>query len=160
VLDVLPHAVDRRAEDERDEGGGSPESGNRAERALHAESSGSTDGSGSDGACAPVREPIRHYRQGARYDRPMISPSGRMPRCSAAGSLGRPGMVMMSPVFATTNPAPAEPYTALMVIRNPVGRPSRLGSSVREYWVFAMHTGVAARPMDSRYSTARSAAGE
>ena len=67
---------------------------------------------------------------------------------------------MMSPAFATTNPAPADPYTSLIVMRNPVGLHSRAASSVSEYCVLAMHTGVLPSPMDVRYSIARSAAGE
>src|SRR5437867_2616375 len=55
------------------------------------------------------------------YDNPTISPSGFTPIFSDAGSLGRPGIVMMSPALATTNPAPALPYTSLIVMRNPVG---------------------------------------
>ena len=67
---------------------------------------------------------------------------------------------MMSPQIATTNPAPAEPDTSLIVMRKPFGLPSRVASSVSEYCVFAMHTGVPPRPIDVRYSIARSAAGE
>ena len=36
-------------------------------------------------------------------------------------------------------------------MRNPVGRPSIVASSVSEYCVFAMQTGVLPRPIDSRY---------
>jgi hypothetical protein len=43
------------------------------------------------------------------FDSPMTSPFGVTAMPSAAGTFGRPGIVMMSPVFATTNPAPAEP---------------------------------------------------
>ena len=39
-------------------------------------------------------------------------------------------------------PAPAEPYTSLTVMRKPDGFPRRDGSSVSEYCVFAMQTGV------------------
>ena len=38
-----------------------------------------------------------------------ISPSRLTAIPSAAGTLGRPGIVMMSPVLATTKPAPADP---------------------------------------------------
>ena len=48
---------------------------------------------------------------------------------SAAGTFGRPGIVMMSPAFATTKPAPAEPYTSLTVIRKP-RRPAEPGRIV------------------------------
>ena len=60
---------------------------------------------------------------------------------SAAGTLGRPGMVMMSPVSTTTKPAPAETFTFCTLMRKPVGAPSLPASSEREYWVLAMHTG-------------------
>ena len=39
---------------------------------------------------------------------PVILPSSSTSICSAAGTLGRPGMVMMSPVRATMKPAPAD----------------------------------------------------
>jgi DNA polymerase-4 len=41
------------------------------------------------------------------YESPTIDPSGRIVIFSAAGSFGSPGIVMMSPACATTNPAPA-----------------------------------------------------
>ena len=43
---------------------------------------------------------------------------------SAAGTFGRPGMVMMSPVSATTKPAPADSYALRTVMRKPRGAPS------------------------------------
>ena len=46
--------------------------------------------------------------------------------------------------------APADARTSLTLMRNPRGRPRRVGSSVSEYCVFAMHTGVLPMPMDSR----------
>ena len=52
---------------------------------------------------------------------------------SAAGDLGRPGMVMMSPVRATKKLAPAETFTFLMVTVKPSGAPSLLGSSEKLY---------------------------
>jgi len=58
----------------------------------------------SDGARRPGRRDggVRHQKS------PSMVPSGRTRIDSAAGTLGRPGMVMMSPASATTNPAPAE----------------------------------------------------
>ena len=38
-----------------------------------------------------------------------MSPFGLTAIPSAAGTFGRPGIVMMSPVLQTTKPAPAEP---------------------------------------------------
>ena len=60
---------------------------------------------------------------------------------SAAGFLGRPGMVMMLPMMTTTKPAPAERRTSRTVMVKPSGAASSLGSSLKEYWVLAMHTG-------------------
>ena len=60
---------------------------------------------------------------------------------SAAGTLGRPGMVMMSPVRATMKPAPAEILRLRTVTVKPVGAPSLVGSSVKEYWVLATQMG-------------------
>src|SRR3954463_15545450 len=94
----------------------------------------------------------------SRHDKPTIAPFADTDIPSAAGTFGNPGIVMMSPALATTKPAPAEPYTSLTVIRKPVGLPSRVGSSVSEYCVFAMHTGVFAMPIDVRYSIDFSAA--
>lgn len=69
---------------------------------------------------------------------------------SAAGSFGSPGIVMMSPHCATTNPAPADARTSLTWMRKPRGRPSTDASSVSEYGVFAIQIGVLPRPIDSR----------
>ncbi len=79
---------------------------------------------------------------------------------SAAGTLGNPGMVMMSPVCTTTKPAPALTRTLDTVTVNPSGRPSFPGSSDREYWVLAMHTGRPPKPMASSRSSSREAAEE
>ena len=50
-------------------------------------------------------------------------------------------MVMMSPVRATTKPAPAETFADLMVTTKSSGAPSLVGSSEKLYWVLAMQTG-------------------
>ena len=55
-------------------------------------------------------------------------------------------MVMMSPVSATMKPAPAETFRLRTVMRKPSGAPSRLGSSVKEYWVFATQMGRSPKP--------------
>ena len=60
---------------------------------------------------------------------------------SAAGTLGRPGMAMISPVKATTKPAPALKRTWRTVMVKSSGRPVFLGSSERDYCVLAMQTG-------------------
>ena len=49
---------------------------------------------------------------------------------SADGTLGRPGIVMMSPVLATRKPAPALTLRSRTVILKPRGAPSLLASSV------------------------------
>jgi len=60
---------------------------------------------------------------------------------SAAGTLGRPGIVMMSPVIATINPAPLESFISLTVMTNPCGLPKRVdrrkGSTVSWLHIWA-----------------------
>ena len=68
-------------------------------------------------------------------------PSSSTSIFSAAGTLGSPGIVMMSPVSATTNPAPADTRSARTVISKSVGAPSNVGLSEKLYCVFATHTG-------------------
>ena len=51
---------------------------------------------------------------------------------SAAGTFGKPGIVMISPVSATTNPAPAEIFRLHTVMRKSRGAPSLDASSVKE----------------------------
>jgi len=55
--------------------------------------------------------------------------------------LPRPGISIMLPAIATTNPAPADNVTSLIVSVQPDGAPIIVGSSLNEYCVFAMHTG-------------------
>ena len=50
-------------------------------------------------------------------------------------------MVMMLPMMTTTNPAPALRRTSRTVMVKPSGAASRVASSLKEYWVLAMHTG-------------------
>ena len=56
--------------------------------------------------------------------RPVILPLLSTSIFSAAGTLGRPGMVMMSPVRTTRKPAPAETFTLRTVMVKPSGAPS------------------------------------
>ena len=65
---------------------------------------------------------------------------------SAAGDLGRPGIVIISPVRTTTKPAPADTLTFLMVTVKSVGAPSFVASSEKDYCVFAIHTGTLSKP--------------
>ena len=46
----------------------------------------------------------------------------------AAGTRGRPGMVMISPQTTTMNPAPADSRTSRICITCPNGAPFKLGS--------------------------------
>jgi len=59
----------------------------------------------------------------------------------AAGTFGRPGMVMTSPQIITTNSAPAASRTSRMLTTCPEGAARSCGSVENEYWVFATHTG-------------------
>ena len=59
----------------------------------------------------------------------------------AAGTRGRPGMVMIAPVTTTRNSAPPETRTSRIGTTWPSGAPLRLGSVDRLNWVLAMHTG-------------------
>ena len=45
----------------------------------------------------------------------------------ALGTLGKPGIVIISPVITTINPAPAESFTSLTGTVNPFGAPLRVG---------------------------------
>ena len=60
-------------------------------------------------------------------------------------------MVMMSPVSATTKPAPADTFTLRTVMRKPRGAPSFFASSEKLYCVFAMHTGMPPKPRSSSF---------
>src|SRR5262249_35218214 len=72
---------------------------------------------------------------------PAILPSGPTSMASAAGTLGRPGMVMISPQIATTNSAPAESRTSRSGMMWSEGAPLESGLVEKLYWVLAMQTG-------------------
>ena len=59
----------------------------------------------------------------------------------AAGTRGRPGMVMMSPQIATTNSAPLASRTSRIGTTWCEGAPFRFGSVEKLYWVFATQIG-------------------
>ena len=61
-------------------------------------------------------------------------------KCRMAGIVPS-AVVIMSPVKATINPAPADNLTSLTVTVKSSGAPVFLGSSEKLYWVFAIHTG-------------------
>ena len=69
---------------------------------------------------------------------------------SAAGTFGRPGIVIMSPVSATMKPAPAETLRLRTVIVNPSGAPRLAASSENDYCVFAMQIGRSPTPSSVR----------
>ena len=71
----------------------------------------------------------------------MIFPFSSTSIFSAAGTLGRPGMVMMLPQMTTTKPAPVARRTYRTFIRKPVGAALRAALSLKLYWVLAMQTG-------------------
>src|ERR1039458_702458 len=75
------------------------------------------------------------------YVSPVARPDGSTLMRAAAGTFGRPGMVMILPQMTTTNPAPADILSSLTLMRNPLGRPRRSGSSDRDIGVLAMHMG-------------------
>src|SRR5437763_8326529 len=101
-----------------------------------------------------------HYAQCLAWHQksPSIVPSGWTRIFSAAGVFESPGMVMMSPASATTNPAPAEGRMSRTCSVQPVGAPSFVGSSLKEYCVLAIQTCVSPRPRAGSWSMARSAA--
>ena len=72
---------------------------------------------------------------------PVILPSSQTSIPSAAGTFGSPGIVIISPAYATMKPAPALTFIPLIVMRKEEGAPVFFGSSENEYWVFAMQTG-------------------
>jgi hypothetical protein len=86
----------------------------------------------------------------------MVPSSARSMR-EAEGSLGSPGMVIMSPPTTTTKPAPADKRTSRTWSSCPVGAPSEVGSVEKEYCVFATHTGSAPYPSRPARSSRRRA---
>lgn len=68
---------------------------------------------------------------------------------AAPAPVAWPGMVMMSPVRATRNPAPALTFKFRTVMVNPSGAPSFDASSVKLYCVLAMQMGSLSNPSAS-----------
>ena len=64
----------------------------------------------------------------------------------AAGSFGKPGIVIMSPLSATMNPAPIDGFNSRIVTVNPDGLANSFGLSDNEYCVLAIHTGKLSQP--------------
>ena len=67
----------------------------------------------------------------------------------AAGSFGRPGIVMMSPQIITTNSAPAASRISRMLTTWFSGAPRNYGSVENDIWVLATHTGSRPWPSSS-----------
>src|SRR6266851_7577585 len=72
---------------------------------------------------------------------PVMRPSSVRSMLLAAGTRGRPGIVMISPHTATMNSAPADRRISRTARTWSSGAPLALGSVVKLYWVLAMHTG-------------------
>ena len=78
------------------------------------------------------------------------------PVCTAAVVGG--GIWLSGAFMHADKPAPADSLTSLTVIVKSLGQPSFVGSSDREYCVFATHTGILSKPMASISFIAFSAA--
>src|SRR5690606_27378981 len=77
----------------------------------------------------------------SHQERPTVSPFQLMSMYPAAGCLGRPGIVIMSPPSTTMNSEPAERYTSRTLKTCPLAAPQYAGSVENEYCVFAMQIG-------------------
>ena len=64
----------------------------------------------------------------------------------AAGTRGRPGMVMISPQITTRNSAPPDSRISRIGTTWPDGAPLRLGSVEKLYWVLATQIGKWPKP--------------
>ena len=73
-------------------------------------------------------------------------PSSSTSMFSAAGTLGSPGIVIISPVKATIKPAPAETFSERTVTLKFSGAPNFDISSEKEYCVFATQIGNLSKP--------------
>ena len=69
---------------------------------------------------------------------------------SAAGTLGKPGIVMIAPQTTTMNSAPDDNLISLIGKAWPVGAPFKLGSVEKLYWVFATQIGNSPYPASSK----------
>ena len=92
------------------------------------------------GSMASWRVPTAAKRREPQNN-PTTLPSASTSIVSAPGVLGSPGIVRMSPAYATTKPAPAASLASRTLTVKPRGRPSFRGSSESELCVLAMHTG-------------------
>ena len=69
---------------------------------------------------------------------------------SAAGTRGKPGIVIISPQITTINSAPDDSLTSLIGKTWPDGAPFRPGSVEKLYCVLAMHIGRFPYPWSSK----------
>src|SRR6266511_3608497 len=74
---------------------------------------------------------------------PITLPSSLTSSLCACGVLPRPGISIMLPATATTNPEPADKVASVTLSVQPLGAPSNRALSENEYCVFATHTGSA-----------------
>ena len=84
--------------------------------------------------------------RGQGQNNPTILPCALTSIESAAGTRGRPGMVMISPQIATTNSAPAESRTSRTLMVWSVGAPLASALVENVYCVLAMQTGACRSP--------------
>ena len=129
-------------------GGAKPSSARHARTALYKVPSHQAE------SATCVTAPLRHTQNS-----PIISPWALIPIFSAAGTFGKPGMVIISPQTATTKPAPADNRTSRIGTICPVGAPSAAGSVEKLYCVFAMQTGRWPYPAFSQSASWRSTLG-
>ena len=70
-----------------------------------------------------------HILAAYNQNRPLMTPFSSTSIASAAGLFGRPGIVIMLPISATTKPAPADRRTLFTVMVKPSGAPRSEASS-------------------------------
>ena len=83
----------------------------------------------------------RGFGTGSCQNNPTTFPWASRSIFDADGTLGSPGIVMMSPHTMTMNSAPAASRTSRMLSTWPDGAPRSCGSVENEYCVFATQTG-------------------
>ena len=82
----------------------------------------------------------------ATQKRPTTSPLSLRSIASAAGTRGRPGAAIMSPVIATIKPAPALQRNSRTFSSKLRGAPSNDGLAEKEYCVLDTQTGNLSQP--------------
>src|SRR4029079_7615318 len=69
-------------------------------------------------------ESIIREASATQYSMPMARPWSSTSSLCACGTLPRPGISIIAPAMATTNPAPAERVTSLIVSVQPAAAPT------------------------------------